>query len=251
MYLAEDRILCYELIAKKGCDYVLKYVSEAVAVTDVPESLDALIKQRKRWLNGSLFALVYAILGWKQMIQHSKHSLTRKILLSIQFLYFGLNVLLQWTSVANYYLTFYFLVRNLNISTMFTILRYVFLALLIIQFVLGLGNKPGRMKNAYSMSAFFLGLFSLTILALSLYQIIIGSLGTFVLMSLVASFGSMLIVGILFKSIFELMASFLQYTYFTATWVIIFPIYSLCNIHDVSWGTKNCNNYCVVLVITF
>ena len=26
MYLAEDRILCFELVAKKGANYVLKYV---------------------------------------------------------------------------------------------------------------------------------------------------------------------------------------------------------------------------------
>jgi len=26
MYLAEDRILCFELVAKKGANYLLKYV---------------------------------------------------------------------------------------------------------------------------------------------------------------------------------------------------------------------------------
>jgi chitin synthase len=47
MYLAEDRILCFELIAKKGGNWVLCYIKNAVAVTDVPDELYALIKQRR------------------------------------------------------------------------------------------------------------------------------------------------------------------------------------------------------------
>lgn len=36
MYLAEDRILCWELVAKKGEQWVLKFVKSAVGETDVP-----------------------------------------------------------------------------------------------------------------------------------------------------------------------------------------------------------------------
>nr|CAA61027.1 Chitin synthetase I [Ustilago maydis]prf//2208421A chitin synthase [Ustilago maydis] len=53
MYLAEDRILCFELAAKRGHGWVLKYVKSARGVTDVPEGLPEFISQRRRWLNGS------------------------------------------------------------------------------------------------------------------------------------------------------------------------------------------------------
>ncbi|KAJ1971765.1 Chitin synthase, class 1, partial [Dimargaris verticillata] len=61
MYLAEDRILCFELVAKKNCNWVLKYVKNSKGVTDVPDTLAELISQRRRWLNGSFFAGFYAM----------------------------------------------------------------------------------------------------------------------------------------------------------------------------------------------
>ncbi|KAJ3348448.1 Chitin synthase, class 1 [Entophlyctis luteolus] len=39
MYLAEDRILCFELVSKRGASWVLKYVRSAKAETDVPDSI--------------------------------------------------------------------------------------------------------------------------------------------------------------------------------------------------------------------
>jgi cellulose synthase/poly-beta-1,6-N-acetylglucosamine synthase-like glycosyltransferase len=58
MFLAEDRILCFELVAKKGDKWTLTYVKPSKAETDVPESAAELIGQRRRWLNGSFAASV-------------------------------------------------------------------------------------------------------------------------------------------------------------------------------------------------
>jgi len=60
MYLAEDRILCFEIVTKKHEGWILKYVKSAKASTDVPTSVAEFISQRRRWLNGSLFASVHA-----------------------------------------------------------------------------------------------------------------------------------------------------------------------------------------------
>jgi chitin synthase len=58
MFLAEDRILCFELVAKANAQWVLTYVKPSKAETDVPESAAELIGQRRRWLNGSFAASV-------------------------------------------------------------------------------------------------------------------------------------------------------------------------------------------------
>jgi cellulose synthase/poly-beta-1,6-N-acetylglucosamine synthase-like glycosyltransferase len=61
MFLAEDRILCFELVAKAGCKWTLTYVKPSKAETDVPESAVELIGQRRRWLNGSFAASIVRI----------------------------------------------------------------------------------------------------------------------------------------------------------------------------------------------
>jgi chitin synthase len=58
MFLAEDRILCFELVAKEGAQWTLTYVKPSKAETDVPETAVELIGQRRRWLNGSFAASV-------------------------------------------------------------------------------------------------------------------------------------------------------------------------------------------------
>ena len=104
MFLAEDRILCIEVVAKKvrqqglrarqgvpwhvancgaasvaarlpqsiqcghpactacsrlqGCNYRLEYIKEAVAEADAVTKLTGLMKQRRRWLNGTFFAML-------------------------------------------------------------------------------------------------------------------------------------------------------------------------------------------------
>lgn len=53
MYLAEDRVLCWELVSKRRSNYVLHYVRSSYAETDVPDGVAELISQRRRWLNGA------------------------------------------------------------------------------------------------------------------------------------------------------------------------------------------------------
>ncbi|KAJ3068560.1 Chitin synthase, class 2, partial [Quaeritorhiza haematococci] len=108
MYLAEDRILCFEIVTKVGESWVLKYVKDAQAETDVPDALPELISQRRRWLNGSFFASVHAVSHFP-LISRSGHSFGRKIMLYLEFFYNFINLLFSWFAVGNFYLAFYFL----------------------------------------------------------------------------------------------------------------------------------------------
>ena len=94
-YLAEDRILCFELLAKANENNTLHYDRRAIAETDSPSDLVDLIKQRRRWLNGSLLATVYAILNLSRFLKDGTHSHARKLIISLQFLVQSLTLVVS------------------------------------------------------------------------------------------------------------------------------------------------------------
>jgi chitin synthase len=62
MYLAEDRIMCLEIVAEIGENYILSFMPGCKALTDAPSTITQLIRQRRRWFNGSLFASIHVLL---------------------------------------------------------------------------------------------------------------------------------------------------------------------------------------------
>lgn len=98
-YLAEDRVLCFELLAKKNTSWTLEYVKAAKAHTDVPEGVPELILQRRRWLNGSFFAAVYAITNWWRL-WGTGHSAGRKFWFQVQLVYNLISMFFTWFSLV-------------------------------------------------------------------------------------------------------------------------------------------------------
>ena len=56
----------------------LEYIKEAVAEADPVTKLAGLIKQRRRWLNGTFFAMIYTLANWSRIWTESHHSFVRK-----------------------------------------------------------------------------------------------------------------------------------------------------------------------------
>lgn len=101
MFLAEDRILCFELVAKKGYNWHLTYVKASKGETDVPEGAPEFIGQRRRWLNGSFAASIYALMHFGRMYK-SSHNILRMFFFHIQLLYNVFTVILAWFSLGKY-----------------------------------------------------------------------------------------------------------------------------------------------------
>ena len=59
MYLAEDRILSLGIYCQPKSNFYLKYIPDAGARTDPMKTHMDLMKQRRRWINSSLFAFLY------------------------------------------------------------------------------------------------------------------------------------------------------------------------------------------------
>ncbi|CAH7688751.1 class III chitin synthase [Phakopsora pachyrhizi] len=105
MFLAEDRILCFELVAKAKEKWVLGYVKPAKGETDVPESAPELIGQRRRWLNGSFAAGIYSLAHFGRMYR-SSHNPIRMLFLHVQAAYTLAGLILSWFALGSWFITF-------------------------------------------------------------------------------------------------------------------------------------------------
>ncbi|KAB5540535.1 class 2 chitin synthase [Coniochaeta sp. 2T2.1] len=267
MYLAEDRILCWELVAKRGERWVLKYVKGCTGETDVPDSVPEFVSQRRRWLNGAFFAAVYSLVHFKQ-IWHTDHTIARKVLLHIEFAYQFLQLLFTYFSLANFYLTFYFVAGGLADDRIdpfghhigmyiFTVLRYTCVLLISTQFILSLGNRPQGAKKMYFGSMVIYGII-MAYTTFAAFYIVIRQLThkdkdedgstqlgnnvfTNLIVSTASTVGLYFLMSFIYLDPWHMFTSSAQYFMLLPSYICTLQVYAFCNTHDVTWGTKGDN----------
>lgn len=261
MYLAEDRILCWELVAKRGERWVLKYVKGCTGETDVPDAVPEFISQRRRWLNGAFFAAVYSLVHYKQ-IWLTDHTAGRKVLLHVEFVYQAIQLLFTYFSLANFYLTFYFVVGGIADPAVdpfghpvglviFVLLRYACILLTATQFILSLGNRPQGAHKMYLASMVTFGLimayttFACAYIVVREVRLDALVLGNNVFTNLVVSLGSTaglyFLMSFLYLDPWHMFTSAAQYFVLLPSYICTLQVYAFCNTHDVTWGTKGDN----------
>lgn len=262
MYLAEDRILCWELVAKRNERWVLKYVRAATGETDVPDSVPEFISQRRRWLNGAFFAAVYSLLHFKQVWQ-TDHTIGRKIILHIEFVYQFVQLLFTFFSLGNFYLTFYFVAGSLadkktdpfghNVGAyIFVILRYTCVLVIMMQFVLSMGNRPQGAKKMFIWSMVTFAVIMCYTTFAAIYIVVKDlkaksdlTLGNNVFSNLIVStlstVGLYFLMSFMYLDPWHMFTSSAQYFALLPSYVCTLQVYAFCNAHDVTWGTKGDN----------
>ncbi|TQS32570.1 hypothetical protein Golomagni_07111, partial [Golovinomyces magnicellulatus] len=265
MYLAEDRILCFELVTKRNCHWILQYVKSATGETDVPDTVTELVLQRRRWLNGSFFAAVYAIAHFHEFFR-SDHSMFRKLAFFIEFVFQTINMIFAWFAIGNFFLVFKILTTSLGednllgrtgtiLGIVFTWLYGVFLATC---FVLSLGNRPAGSGKLYSAMVWFWAIIMIYLMfaaifisvkaimvqldkmdhSFSINELFKNEIFYTLIVSVMSTFGIWLIASIIMFDPWHMFTSFIQYMLLTPTYTNILNVYAFCNTHDVSWGTK-------------
>ncbi|KAF5340785.1 hypothetical protein D9611_007290 [Ephemerocybe angulata] len=266
MYLAEDRILCWELVSKRGGSWTLHYVKSAYAVTDVPDQVPELISQRRRWLNGSFFAAVHSVVHFHYLYR-SSHSFMRKFWIHVEMFYQVFNLIFAWFSLANYYIAFAILSQAMEdkefglkgINYFNIVINYIYVGLLVMCFILSLGNRPQGAKWFYTgamigfalitvymtFSAFFLAVKGIQNIAkaekLTFASIFTNSIFRNIVLSLLATLGLYILASIIFFEPWHMITSFLQYILMAPSYIAVLNVYAFSNVHDVSWGTKGDN----------
>jgi chitin synthase len=263
MYLAEDRILCFELVSKRNCRWILQYVKSATGETDVPNRIPEFVLQRRRWLNGSFFAAVYAIAHVHQLWR-SDHSALRKFMLLIEFAYQTINMLFAWFAIGNFFLVFRLLTASLGTpgplgqagTILGVVFEFVYLGTLLYCFILSMGNRPQGSKKSYLAMVIFWSVLMVWLTFASIF-ITVKSIQTELadddfsfstlfnnkiffglIVSLASTWVMWLVVSILFFDPWHMITCFIQYLVLTPTYINVLNIYAFCNTHDISWGTK-------------
>lgn len=112
-YLAEDRIMCLEIIAKANEDYIIHYVPGVKCVTDPPTTLTQLLKQRRRWFNGSLFASLYVLTHMCKIWKRKQGTAIRNTFLMMLYMYMISQVGLTYILVGIFYAVFSIFLREI------------------------------------------------------------------------------------------------------------------------------------------
>lgn len=262
MYLAEDRILCFELVSKRNCHWILQYVKSATGETDVPTTMAEFISQRRRWLNGSFFAAVYA-LAHSFDIFRSDHSFLRKMMFLVEFIYQTISMLFAWFALGNFFLVFRILTSSLQEplgtagKVLFIVFEWLYIAVLITCFILSLGNRPQGSNKWYMSMVYFWCIIMAYLMFASIFitvksvqaqiaenkgfqfaDLVKDKIFSTLIISLLSTYVMWFVVSIIFFDPWHMFTSFIQYLLMTPTYINILNVYAFCNTHDITWGTK-------------
>ncbi|XXG96420.1 hypothetical protein Hte_002702 [Hypoxylon texense] len=275
-FLADDRILAFELVVKANSKFHTTVVSSAKAYTDVPANTTDFINQRRRWLNGAFAATLYSYHMFERL-PRSGHNIIRLTLLLIQLLHNMLAFLFAWFSLSGFLLTT-FIVNDVSgnppegaavngfpfgsaTPIVNAVIQIVYLITVVFQFVLALGSRPKSQIKSYiiSFSIFavvqaymIVNLIYLTKRLVDFKQDTIGSnnyafineyytdIGyVTIFVTGISVFGIYILAGLLSFDPWHLFTSWAQYLFISTSYTNILNIYAFSNIHDVSWGQKS------------
>lgn len=140
------------------------------------------------------------------------------------------------------------------------IVKYVYIAFLLLQFILALGNRPKGSKWSYIVSFTVYAIIQLYIIVDSFYLVVhafttgagfdTSSANAFIksffdsqgpgiiVIALAATFGLYFVASFLYLDPWHMFTSFGQYLLMMTSYINILMVYAFSNWHDVSWGTK-------------
>ncbi|KAF2224115.1 chitin synthase G [Elsinoe ampelina] len=278
MFLAEDRILCFELVAKAGSKWHLTYVKSSKGETDVPEGAPEFIGQRRRWLNGSFAATIYSLMHFGRLYK-SGHNIIRMFFFHVQMIYNIATVILTWFALASYWLTTSVMMDlvgrpnenngrqafpfgNTVTPIINTVLKYLYLGFILLQFILALGNRPKGSRASYIVSFLVFGVIQAYIIVLAISLVVkafqpgangqgafsdvdtdnlaafLNSTSVVIIIALAATYGLYFFASFLYLDPWHMFTSFVQYLLCQSSYINILNVYAFSNWHDVSWGTK-------------
>ena len=245
--------MCLEIIAKENEEYVLHYIPGTKCLTDTPTSLIGLLKQRRKWYNGSLCASIYVLFNMWRVWRRKKWSYFRNIFYMILYLYMMLQMMLSLVVVGIFYGSFNYFLNAilpqdqwLNITRASNIIDSIYLMFLLIIVIIWTSIRVEWWETGFKILSVFMILFTLIIAILCIIYFIqqtLASISVIFIIVFILSNISPLIINYSQLKICDVIRGLIYNFYLIPSYINIFTIYSISNIHDVSWSSRLSVNF--------
>ena len=97
MFLAEDRVMCYELLTDPENNNTIEFSTAAECYTDTCTSVDELLKQRRRWINSAFACRSWMLYKFAGCLTQPELSVKKKIRLGTSM------VSMSWSLAMEYF----------------------------------------------------------------------------------------------------------------------------------------------------
>jgi len=253
MFLAEDRILGYEIISRKDSGWQLAYVPEVIAITDTCDSLTELFHQRRRWINSSFACNLWLTFKILNFLNKSGASLKQKIHTIFAIPWLIINCLIQWIFPSLILILIESLLNTDIGSINSNIISYsiknfllpIFALLMVVQIVTFYYKKLSiKTEKVIVITSIIQTAIIITCIIYFIinHQFLLGNLNLITILLLecvILLFTAILVSRDLFHN---LLKNIVQYMILRPFMLMLLTMYSFSNVHDCSWGTKGLNN---------
>ncbi|KAJ8303433.1 hypothetical protein KUTeg_019829 [Tegillarca granosa] len=230
--LGEDRWFC-TLLLKEG--FRVEYFAAAHASTSVPKEFDALFTQRKRWIPSTIANLF-------DILQNSKQ--IRKNNQNVSYLYVIYQTILLMATIlgpstillamdAALQVVFGFQSWHVYVFVYGPPIFYIFLCLKL--------NSKLQLSIGVALSLAY-SLLMLSVFIGTVVNIVKEGWYTPLAVFLYVLFGVFILAGLMHINEFLNLIHIFIYFIFLPLGYLFIPIYAICNMNDISWGTRENQN---------
>jgi len=245
LYLAEDRVLCREIVSNPQTEWTISHIDNALAITDPCHSWEELLRQRKRWCNGYIACRVDYIKKLPNFIRDPSVEMRRKLRAVAAGTYHSIVLANDWCTPAIVVLVLFSLVQQAVLSVaripamqyaLEVLSHTAFLALVVQFFICYRGGLSARDIAFLRLSV---GLQASVLVVSLIVNILFGDATLILLLMLFIGAAAPLASLFGHRRLTKPLLTGISIVFPTNSIIaLLMWMYAVCNAHDNSWGTK-------------
>jgi cellulose synthase/poly-beta-1,6-N-acetylglucosamine synthase-like glycosyltransferase len=168
--LTAGRALCFEIVTRQNCAWLLRYEPNAIAYVDVPQTIVDFLQQRRRWLNGHFMSTFFEMTHVHRLWVDPEHPICRKAMLTFFLIFQFLRAVVALVLPVVHLMTVH-AVLKLSVSNWIVgFVVCVWLILVVLLFVTSLSSRPSWIPGFHTFSMHVFGIVQVGVFVLLVYQ---------------------------------------------------------------------------------